>query len=282
VTADAAAATGLNEGTPVVAGAHDIDSCAVGIGVLHPGQLCAITGTWSINETIAHQPEVSPNWDCRNFVEPGSWLCLSASPASSANLEWFVRQLGADEVAKAEQNGVSPFAFVSDEVSSVLDEDSHVFFHPYLYGAPGGAPLAGAFLGIRGWHQRPHLLKALFEGVVFNHLGHIDDLRGGLEVDDIRLTGGGSRSPVWCQMYADALGTPVHATDAGESGALGAALLAGVGTGVWGSLPEAVDATVRMAGTYEPDAARGERLAETYETWKALADALTPVSARMA
>lgn len=281
VTPDAAAATGLAEGTPVVAGAHDIDCCAVGVGVLHPGQLCAITGTWSINETIAHEPAVSPRWGCRNFVEPGSWLCLSASPASSANLEWFVRQLCGAEVASAEQHGVSPFAFVSDEVASVLDEESHVFFHPYLYGAPGDAPLTGAFLGLRGWHRRAHLLKALFEGVVFNHLGHIDDLRSGFDITDIRLTGGGSRSAVWCQMYADALGVPVHATDAEESGALGAALFAGVGTGVWGSLAEAVEATVRMAGSYEPDQARGERLHETYETWKALADALRPVSDRL-
>jgi L-xylulokinase len=281
VTAEAAAATGLAEGTPVVAGAHDIDCCAVGIGVLGPGQLAAITGTWSINETIAHQPEVSPRWGCRNFVEPGSWLCLSASPASSANLEWFVRRLCATEVAQAEERGVSPFAFVSEEVASVLDEPSHVFFHPYLYGVPGGAPLAGAFLGLRGWHDRAHLLKALFEGVVFNHLGHIDDLRSGLPVDDIRLTGGGSRSPIWCQMYADALGVPVQATEAEEAGALGAALFAGVGTGVWGSLQEAVEATVHLAGSYEPDPERQARLAETYDTWKALADALVPVGARL-
>lgn len=281
VTAEAAAATGLAEGTPVVAGAHDIDCCAVGVGVLGPGQLCAITGTWSINETITHEPALSPNWGCRNFVEPGSWLCLSASPASSANLEWFVRQLCAAEAAEAERRGVSPFAFVTDEVSSVLDEPSSIVFHPYLYGAPGGAPLTGAFLGVRGWHRRAHLLKGLFEGVVFNTLGHIDDLRGGLDVSDIRLTGGGARSHVWCQMYADALGAPVHTTDADESGALGAALLAGVGTGVWGSLPEAVGATVRMVADYEPDAKRGEQLTETYETWKALADALVPVSARL-
>ncbi len=280
VTAEAASATGLAEGTPVVAGAHDIDCCAVGIGVLNPGQLCAITGTWSINETITHEPQVGTNWDTRNFVEPGSWLCLSASPASSANLEWFVRQLCAAEVAEAEQRGVSPFAFVSEEVASVLDEESHVFFHPYLYGAPGGRPLAGAFLGVRGWHRRAHLLRALFEGVAFNHRVHIDALRSGLPVEEIRVTGGGSRSSVWSQMYADALGAPVVTTDADESGALGAALFAGVGTGVWGSLGEAVEATVRVAGTYEPDPARGERMAETYDAWTDLADSLVEVSGR--
>jgi L-xylulokinase len=281
VTREAASATGLAEGTPVVAGAHDIDCGPVGTGVINPGQLCAITGTWSINDTIIHEPNVSPSWGCRNFVEPGSWLCLSGSPASSANLEWFVRQLCAAEAAQAERQNESPFAFVSPEVSSVLEEESHVFFHPYLYGAPGDAPLAGAFLGIRGWHTRAHLLKALFEGVVFNTLDHIDDLRGGLDITDIRLTGGGSRSAVWCQMYADALGAPVHTTDADEAGALGAAILAGIGTGVWPSLTEAVEATVRLADAYEPDPRQGERLAEAHRTWKALVEALTPVSAQL-
>ncbi len=282
VTGEAAAATGLLEGTPVVAGAHDIDASAVGIGVLNPGQLCAITGTWSINETIIHEPRTTADWDCRNFVEQGSWLCLSGSPASSANLEWFVRQLCGADVAAADEKGASPFEFVGEEVSSVLSDDSHVFFHPFLYGAPGGAPLAGAFLGMRGWHTRAHLLKALFEGVVFNTLGHIGDLRGDLEITDIRLTGGGSRSPLWCQMYADALGAPVTTTDASESGALGVALFAGIGTGVWDSLAEAVEATVTVTKTYEPDPARCEQLAEAYDTWKALAEALTPVSDRLA
>jgi L-xylulokinase len=281
ITSEAAAATGLAEGTPVVTGAHDIDCCAVGVGIIAPGEICAITGTWSINEMVYHEPIVDPRWACRNFVRPGSWLYQSSSPASSANLEWFVRQLCRAEVAEAEQQDESPFAFVGPEVASVQDQDSHMFFHPFIYGAPGNAPNAAAFLGLRGWHQRAHMLRALFEGVMFNHLTHINTLREGFEIRDIRLTGGGSRSDVWCQMYADALGVPVQVTDADESGALGTAMLAGVGTGIYDSLEDAVKQTVRLAHTYEPDKTRGARLLEAYQTWTATVEALAPVSSRL-
>jgi L-xylulokinase len=216
----------------------------------------------------------------RNFVRPGQWLYQSSSPASSANLEWFVRQLCGVEAAVAERRGESAFAFVSPEVASVLDEDSHVFFHPFLYGAPGGAPSAGAFLGLRGWHSRSHLVKALFEGVVFNHLYHIDALRSSFEIRDIRLTGGGSRSDIWSQMYADALDAPVQVTDSDESGALGVAMLAGVGVGVWDSLEQAAEATVRIERSYEPDPARGDRLRSTYADWQASVEQVAPLSDR--
>ena len=277
VTGEAARHTGLPEGTPVVAGAHDVDCSSVGVGCMKPGDLTMIAGTWSINELVNDEPTFNEGAACRNFVKPGLWLNLAATPTSATNLEWFVQQMCPLEVKRSEEMGVSPFAFVSEEVEAVMNEEPRVFYHPFLYSSPHGDDATGGFFGLRGWHTRGHLLRALLEGTVFNHKTHVDVLRGAFDVKRLRLTGGGSGSEVWSQMFADALNETVEVTGAGETGALGAALCAGVGTGVYDSLDEATEGVVRRFRIHEPDARNSERLAEAYETYMSLVGALEPV-----
>lgn len=277
VTREAAEATGLAAGTPVVAGAHDIDAGPVGVGCTKPGQLTMIAGTWSINGVVADKVVLNEAGLCRNFVVPGLWVNFSVSPASATNLEWFVQHLSPLEVEKAKQSGTSPFAFVNEEVKEVLGEESRVFYHPFLYGSPFGDAATAGFVGLRGWHKRGHVLRALFEGTVFNHKQHVDTLRSVSDFTRVRLTGGGSRSELWSQMFADALDLTVEIPDADEAGALGAAVCAGVGVGVYGSLDEATERVVRILRTHEPDPENHRRLAEAYETYTAIADALAPV-----
>ena len=281
VTREAAEATGLRAGTPVVTGLHDVDAGAIGVGCTKPGQLTMIAGTWSINEVISAEPSFDETSACRNFAVPGLWMNVAASPASAANLEWFVQRLSPLEVERAQERGTSPFGFVNEEVESVLDEKSRVFYHPFLYGSPYGDEASAGFFGLRGWHTRGHLLKALLEGSVFNHKGHVEDLRSNFEVTQVRLTGGGSRSELWSQMFADALDTTVEVTDADEAGALGAAVCAGIGTGLYSSLDEATSRVVRLLRSHEPEPEGRDRLSEAYETYTALAEALEPVWPRL-
>lgn len=282
VTPEAAAATGLGSGTPVVSGAHDVDANALGVGSLSPGRLCIVSGTWSINEVVSTEPLPDPRWECRNFVVPGLYMHMATSPASATNLDWFVRKLCAAEIEEAGRQGLPPFEFASAEVAAVMEEKSGVFYHPFLYGSPQRSDAAGGFFGLRGWHTRAHLLRALFEGVVFNHKAHVDALRSAFPVSEVRLTGGGVRSDLWRQMFADALGVPVGLANTHESGARGAALCAGVGAGAYASVDEAVGRVVRIVRTYEPDAARHAALSEAYDTYTALIDALAPLWPRMA
>ncbi len=277
VTREAAETTGLAAGTPVVSGAHDVDACAVGVGCIDPGDLTMIAGTWSINEVVSDAPAFTEGAACRNFVVPNLWMNMSASPASATNLEWFVQRLCSLEVERAKEQGNSPFAFVNEEIEAVLDEESRVFYHPFLYGSPYGDDATGGFFGLRGWHTRGHVLRALFEGTVFNHKSHVDVLRNAFDFSKVRLTGGGSRSEIWSQMFADALDLTVEVTDAGEAGALGAALCAGVGSGLYGSLDEATSSVVRVMRTHTPDPENRERLAKAFETYEALAEALMSV-----
>lgn len=281
VTREAAEETGLKAGTPVVTGIHDIDASAVGIGCTKPGQLTLIVGTWSINQVVSDEPAFNESSACRNFALPGLWMNVAASPASATNLEWFVKRLSPLEVRRAQERGASPFDFVDEEVKAVLDEKSRVFYHPFLYGSPYGDAATAGFFGLRGWHTRGHLLKALLEGTVFNHKGHVEDLRSNFEVTRVRLTGGGSRSEPWSQMFADALNLCVEVTDAEETGALGAAVCAGIGVGVYRSLDEATEQVVRLLRAHEPEPEGRDRLAEAYDTYTALAEALEPVWPRL-
>jgi L-xylulokinase len=277
VRREVATLTGLRTGTPVVGGLHDVDANALGTGCVKPGQLAIVAGTWSINEVVSARPATDPDWSCRNFVEPGRWMNMAYSPASATNLEWFVRELCPLETERASARGESPFAFVNHEVASVLGEPPGPVFHPFLFGSPYGDQASAAFLGLRGWHRRPHLLRALFEGVTFNHAVHVNALRSAFPVSEARLSGGGAQSELWSQMFADALGLPVLVTDAKEAGARGAAMCAGVGVGLYDSLAEAVAATVRVVRSYQPDRSGQERLAPAYDAYRAAIDALRPI-----
>ncbi|HYT26678.1 MAG TPA: FGGY-family carbohydrate kinase [Actinomycetota bacterium] len=207
---------------------------------------------------------------------------MANSAASATNLEWFVRRLAPREADEARARGGSPFAFAGEEVASVLDDDSRVLYLPFLYGSLDNPDATGVFFGLRAWHTRGHLLRALFEGVAFNHRTHVDALRDHFEVTEARLTGGGARSQAWGQVFADVLGLPVGVPDAAEAGALGVALCAAVAAGVYSSVAEGADATVRVARTFEPDPRRQEHLAGVYQRYLALVEALGPSWARAA
>ncbi|WP_084258973.1 FGGY-family carbohydrate kinase [Microtetraspora malaysiensis] len=271
VTADAARRTGLRAGTPVVSGLHDVDACALATGVHRPGTLSVVAGSYSINQVVSDAPAPSRSWYNRSFVEPGHWLNMALSPASATNLEWFVQSLCGAELREAGQAD-EVFTRLSHEVDAVLDGPSEVTYLPFLYGSPEGAAASAGFVGLRGWHTRGHLVRALYEGVVHNHRWHADALCSHFTVDAARISGGATRSATWLQMFADGLGLPVTTTSAREVGALGAAMVAGVGAGMYADLPEAVAATVRELETYVPEEAGRRRMTDAYERFRLIVD----------
>lgn len=277
VTPAAAELTGLAAGTPVGVGLHDVDAAALGSGLLGPGELMVVAGTYSVNEVVTERPAVDPRWYCRNWVTAGRWLVMSTSPTSATNLEWVVRTLFPREVAEAQAAGRSPYAFVSDEVAAASPSASPLLYCPFLYGSQLTEEASGAFVGLRPWHQRGHVLRAVLEGVVLNHRWHADVLRSAFHVDGARLCGGGAASDVWSQMFADALDLPVRIAASQQAGALGAALCAGVGAGVYAGLEQAVAQATAVRRTCRPEGAGREALARAYGRFQRLCDALAPV-----
>lgn len=272
ITAHAAEETGLAEGTPVIAGYFDVVSSAMGAGVVRPGEASIIVGTWSINQTFSTAPVVDPNVFMAARFGPDRFVNIESSATSAANLEWYVREL-------VERGGHhdDPFGQCNRLVGNVSPSWDDPFFHPFLYGSRLGSEFRAGFYGLAGWHKEGHLLRALFEGVMFEHRRHIEVLRrAGLDIKTAVLSGGGSRSEHWPQIFADGLGIPITVPEARETGALGAAIGAGVAVGLFTDYEAGLAEMTRARAVYKPDPAVRAHYDRRYRAFRALGDALGP------
>ncbi|MFO1074707.1 MAG: FGGY-family carbohydrate kinase [Geminicoccaceae bacterium] len=277
VTAEAAALTGLAAGTPVACGLHDVTASALGIGGHAEGIIAIVAGTYSINETVSSAPKVDARWFCRNAIAPGRWHNMAISPASAANYDWFLDTLCRHEQEMAEAAGQSVHDRLAPEIEAALAEPASVLFHPYLFGSPHGPVASAGFLGLRGWHGRGAMLRAVLEGIACNHRVHVDALRQGFGAGEARLTGGISRNPACAQLFADILGMPVTVTATEEAAAWGAALCAGAAVGLYAS-PEADPRDLAaLCRTYVPDPARSSAYERRYRLHCRLAATLAPL-----
>jgi len=212
----------------VVGGLFDVDASAIGAGAININQACLVMGSWSINEVITRDPIVDPSLFMTTlFADPNLFLTIEGSATSATNLEWFVNQCCGDERAEAKRRGISVYEVCNEEVASLPPGSTNIIFHPFLFGSNVQPSARAGFYGVGGWHTRAHLLRALYEGVVFGHLNHIEKLRkAGGQINTARLAGGGSRSTVWSQMFADTIQVPWKSLMEMKLGARGAALSA--------------------------------------------------------
>lgn len=272
VTPAATQETGLAVGTPVVGGLFDVDASAIGAGAIHVNQACLVMGSWSINEVITKEPIVDSNLFMTTlFADPDLFMTIEGSATSATNLEWFVNQCCGDERAEAKRRGVSVYEICNEEVASLPPGSTNIIFHPFLYGSNVQPTARAGFYGVAGWHTRAHLLRALYEGVVFGHLSHIEKLRkAGAQINSARLAGGGSRSAVWSQMFADTIQVPMEISDGNELGARGAALSAGIGAGIYSDYAEAVQEAVSVVRVHKPIPANTPLYLERYAEYERL------------
>jgi len=216
VSREAAALTGLAEGTPVAGGYFDIDAGALASGVGDDKTLCLIAGTWSINEYITTDLE-SGFGKFSNTVGylPGYYVVEDSSPTSASNFDWFVRNF-------AEKKGDlrhEAYLRCDDVLRQMKPEDGDVLFIPYLYASATNPNSKGAFFNLSGCHTRDHLMQAVYEGVAFSTMFHVKRLTGGdwRRYACARFSGGASRSSVWAQMFCDVLQVPVEVLRGSES-----------------------------------------------------------------
>lgn len=254
--------TGLRRGTPVAVGTHDVVAAALGAGATNVGDYSILAGTYSVNQYIARDRVVNPHWQARPWIDGRSWVNMAASPASATNFEWFMRVFMADVD--------DPVAVANAEVAEVMATDEVPLYHPFLYGSPFGANASASFLGLRGWHTRGHVIKAVWEGVVHNHRTHMDWLlESATPRETVSLAGGAARSAVWAQMFADALNCRIQVAQAAEPGALGAAMLAAIGIGRFASGEESRDAWSRAERFFTPDRHSAVRWDRTHALYTA-------------
>ncbi|UVC09581.1 carbohydrate kinase [Rhizobium sp. TH2] len=278
VTAEAAALTGLAEGTPVVGGLFDVIASAIGSGVTRTGAASIIAGTWSINQVIVDRPELDGPVFMSSSFDRTRYMAMENSATSAANLEWMVNQFFADC-----PEGTSPFDLCCNLAASVEPEIAAPFYHPFLYGAQTDGNARAGFYGVAGWHTKAHLMRAVLEGVAFGHRWHIERLRGaGASFDEAVLSGGGSRSKVWPQIIADVLGVPVSIARSHETGALGAAIAAGTGVGLFSDFTAGAASMVKLERHYAPNPTLALLCDQRYQIYCDTMVAMTPIWKRMA
>jgi L-xylulokinase len=266
VTAEAAARTGLAEGTPVAGGLFDIDACALASGIIDEGQMSLVAGTWGNNQYIAKEPLIDKDlFMATCYSVPGWFLMLEGSPTSAGNLEWFLDRL----VREEGEAGAAVYQRCDEAVAATGPEDSDIIFLPFLYGTNEKSAAKSSFLGLEEHHTRDDLLRAVYEGIVFSHHHHLQRLLQFRDVPDcIRMTGGAAHSEVWVQMFADCFQIPVEVPTGTELGALGAAIAGAVATGIYPGYREAVAGMTSVACRYKPDPLKAEVYAGKYQRYK--------------
>ena len=261
VTPEAARATSLEPGTPVVYGGGDSHCALVGLGVVGSAEAGLLLGSNSTLRASFDGP-VKPLQQMvwiQQHVAPGRFTVSASSMAGSSVLSWFrgvCFEGGLEDAAAYRQ--------LESLAAGAPAGSDGLLFHPYLFGerSPFYNPEArGAFLGIRHWHTRGHLVRSIMEGVAFSIANCMDAVQAiaqkrGEQVGILRTgKSGGSQLSVWRQIITDALGQALEVMDAEEPGCLGAALLAGVGVGLYEDLESAIQRTVRIVTQSIPDPA---------------------------
>lgn len=258
ITKKVAELTGLKEGTPVVGGAGDNAAAAVGTGVVEDGK--AFTTIGSSGVVFAHTSDIAIDKKGRVHTfccaVPNCWHVMGVTQSAGLSLKWFRDNFAWAEMETALAMGVDPYYLMDKEAGSVPIGANRLLYMPYLNGerTPHLDPNArGVFFGLSTMHKKKDMLRAVMEGVSYSLRDCVEVMREmDINVSDMMACGGGGTSPLWRQMLADMYGCPVKTTLNKEGPALGVALLAAVGAGIYSSVPEACRAVIKPEKIQEP------------------------------
>lgn len=258
VTAQAAEKTGLAEGTIVVGGAGDNAAAAVGTGVVEDGKAFTTIGTSGVvfahTSTVSIDPKGRVHTCCA--AVPGCWHVMGVTQGAGLSLKWFRDNFCGSEKETAKYMGVDEYYLMDKEAATVPVGANRLLYLPYLMGerTPHLDPDArGVFFGLSAMHTKKEMLRAVLEGVSYSLRDCVEVFREmNINVSDMQACGGGGTSPLWRSMLADLYNCPVKTVASKEGPALGVALLASVGAGIYSSVPEACKAVVKTDKVQDP------------------------------
>lgn len=267
VTAEAAAKTGLSTTTKVVAGGADNACGAVGSGIIKAGRVMASLGSSGVVVAQTDQPEADPEGRVHlfNHAVPGSHYIMGVMLSAGMSFKWMKEEMFNDEVG---------FEQLNQEAAAVEAGSEDLIFLPYLYGERtphADADARGVFFGISGKHKRGHFIRSVMEGVSFGLRDSLELIKArGVEVEEVRLIGGGAKSELWQQITADIFGETIGILNVEQGPAFGAAIIAGVGAGVFSDFESIVEELVDVVKKVEPIAENVERYEKNYEIYQGL------------
>lgn len=262
ISASAARLTGLIEGTPVVGGLFDVVSTALCADLRDESVLNVVLGTWTVVSGITQNLDFEHQYPFvyGRYADPEYFIVHDASPTSAANLEWFTQQW--QELS---------YPQINQMVEALPKVSSKILFVPFLYGSNAGLGMTSAFYGLQALHHQGHLLQAIYEGVLFSLMTHLERLLQRFPSTKLlRVTGGPTRSRVWLQMLSDLTGLPLEIPQIDETGCLGAALAAMVGTNAYPTFSAAQTAIHCNKIRIEPDLSVYSKYLHKYQTYQRL------------
>ena len=280
VTCAAAEATGLAPGTPVVGGAGDNAAAAIGTGVVEKGRAFTTLGTSGVIFAHADKVTIDPKGRVHTFCSavPGKWTVMSCTLAAGLSLQWFRNQFCAAERETAAGMGCDTYELMTGQAERSPIGANRLLYLPYLMGERSpllDSDARGGFIGLSAIHTKGDLIRAVMEGVAYSQRQCLDVFREmGVDVSDMAACGGGGRSPFWRQMLADVYGCPVKTIASAEGPALGVAILAGVGAGVYASVSEGCAAAVRTGENQQPVPENSAAYEPFYQLYRELYPAL--------
>jgi len=278
--------TGLLAGTPVAGGGADNACGAVGNGVVQPGLALVSIGTSGVVLAYTDSPQVDrsgpiPRVHTFNHAVPQAWYLMGVTQGAGLSLRWVRDNIGLPERALEHWTGLDAYALLTKEAEGVPAGSDGLLFLPYLQGERTphlDAYARGGWIGLTASHDRRHLVRSVLEGVAFSLKDCFTIIEEqGLTLEQVRATGGGAKSPLWRQIIADVLGVELVTTNAQEGPAFGAALLAGVASGIYSSVQQACEATIRIVERTLPQSDKPVAYARAYEQFRALYPALKPI-----
>ena len=264
---------GLSPECKVVGGAGDCAAGAVGNGIVKQGILTASLGTSGVMFCHSDSPQYDTQGRLHTFCHAvhGKWHMMGVTLSAAGSLQWFVNNLCTELLKK---KGVDPYQVINEEAEKVTAGSEGLFFLPYLAGerTPHADPNArGCFIGLTNKHSRGHMARSVMEGVAFSLreslaiLGQLD-----VPVKEIRVSGGGAKSPLWKQILADAFGQKACTINAEQGPAYGVALLAAVGDGAYKNIEEACKATIRVTDRVPPKKTSQKKYDEAFPVYQEL------------
>jgi len=275
VTGEASKITGLAKGTLVVGGMADTPAAAVGSKVVLPGRSLYVLGTVGRPSVVLEKPVFDSRFvNCCHAV-PNYWFSLGATDASGLSIKWFCDLFGQQEVSMGKQLNKSPFELLDYQAMQSPPGANGIIYLPYLTGerSPIWDPYAkGVFFGLSASHDRNDVIRAILEGVAYSFLDNLkiyeDEL--GIKINEVLFSGGGANSEIWPQIFADMCGKPVHVVKVKESEAIGNAILAGFGVGIYKNMIEAAEQIVKVEKILEPRREYYKRYTELFQLYKSI------------
>lgn len=276
----AASLTGLKEGTPVVGGAGDQAAGAVGNGIVRPGVVSSTIGTSGVVFAFSEKVTIDPKGRVHTFCHavPNTWHIMGVTQGAGLSLKWFRDNFCIEEKRTAELMKIDPYIIMDKEAEKVAPGCNGLIYLPYLMGerTPHLDPNAkGVFFGLTAKHEKQDILRSIMEGVVYSLRDCLEIIEEmGVNVSEVRASGGGGKSELWRKMQADIFGTDITTVKSSEGPALGVALLAGVGTGVYNNINEACEAVIKENTRQASDPELYVKYTKFYDIYKRLYNSL--------